>query len=315
MKRKAIIFGIKSTVLTSEEKKLFLRSKPWGIILFSRNIKDLKQLKSLVKSIKNLFNDKNYPIMIDQEGGKVSRLNQILDFSSLSQTYFSNLYLKSKKDFMFHYSVYINTVSNILNYVGININTAPVLDIKYKSGHNIIGSRSFSNKTYLVKKLGSIAIKLFEKNKIATVIKHVPGHGPSKVDSHKKLPVIKESKKSLMKKDFSAFKSSKSLFAMTSHGLYESIDSKNPATHSKILLSSIVRKYIGFQGILISDDISMKALQFSLKQNSIKALNAGCNLVLHCNGKMNEMSQLVEYIPVIDKFTQKKTSQFYKFLG
>jgi len=315
MNRKAIIFGIKSTKLSNEEKKLFLKSKPWGIILFSRNIRSLEQLKSLVKSIKNLFKDKNYPIMVDQEGGKVSRLNQILDFSCFSQTYFSNLYLKNKKEFMLHYNVYINTVSSILNYVGININATPVMDVKYKSGHNVIGSRSFSYNTYLVKKLGSITIKLYKKNKIATVIKHIPGHGLSNVDSHKNLPVIKELKKKLMRNDFNAFKSSKSIFAMTSHGLYKSIDSKNAATHSKILINSIVRKYIGFNGILISDDINMKALQLSLKENSIRALKAGCNLVLHCNGKINEMKKLAKYIPVIDKFTKKKTSQFYKFLG
>lgn len=315
MKRKAIIFGIKSINLSIEEKKLFLKCKPWGIILFSRNIRNLEQLKHLVKSIKNLFKDENYPIMIDQEGGKVSRLNRILDFSSFSQTYFSNLYLKNKKEFMLQYNIYINTVSSILNYAGININTSPVLDVKHKSGHSVIGSRSFSNRIHLVKKLGSITIKLFKKNKIATVIKHIPGHGLSKVDSHKNLPVIKEVKKKLMKNDFNAFKSLKSFFAMTSHSIYKSIDSKNTATHSQIMLSSIVRKYIGFNGILISDDINMKALQFSLRQNSIRALNAGCNLVLHCNGNISEMKKLAEYIPLIDKFTQKKTSQFYKFLG
>ena len=315
MRRKAIIFGIKSTTLNNDEKSFFLKHQPWGIILFARNISNLEQLKSLVDSIKNLFNDKNYPILIDQEGGKVSRLDKIIDFSPFSQTYFSNIYLKNKKVFMQHYNVYVNTVSSILNYAGININVTPVLDIKYKKTHNIIGSRSFSNKSSIIKKLGSLTIDLYKKNKIATVIKHIPGHGLSTVDSHEKLPSVEKKRKFLIKNDFDVFKSVNPFFAMTSHVIYKSIDPKNTATHSSYVINNIVRKNIGFRGILITDDISMKALKFSLIENAIKALEAGCNLALHCNGKLSEMIKLAKYIPQVDDFTQKKTSQFYKFLG
>ena len=142
--KRAIIFGLKNYKLTKNEKKLFKIFKPWGIILFRRNIKNLIQLKSLINEIKFFFNDKNYPILIDEEGGKVCRLKSILDLSSLSQNYFGKIYKKNKKDFYQYYKIYIDSVSQLFNYLGININTVPVLDIKRVKSHNIIGSRSFS---------------------------------------------------------------------------------------------------------------------------------------------------------------------------
>ena len=191
MTRKAIIFGIQGHKLTINEKLLFRKAKPWGIILFSRNIKSLSQLKSLINDIKKTLNHKKYPILIDVEGGKVSRLNKIIDLSNFSQNYFANLYKKNKKLFSVHYKIYINTVCNIFKSVGININTVPVLDVRRNQSHNIIGSRSFSKNPTIVSKLGNLCIDFYEKNKIATVIKHIPGHGLSKCDSHFKTPIIK----------------------------------------------------------------------------------------------------------------------------
>ena len=162
--------------------------------------------------------------------------------------------------------------------------------------------------------MGNLCINLYSKNKIATVIKHIPGHGLSKCDSHHKLPVINTKKNELIKKDFKPFKNCKSPFAMTAHVIYSIYDPINTATHSRIVINEIIRKHIGFRGILISDDISMKALRYGLKDNATKALDAGCNLILHSNGNMQEMSKLTKIIPTIDKFTQKKTSHFYNFL-
>jgi len=142
----------------------------------------------------------------------------------------------------------------------------------------------------------------------------MPGLGLSKCDSHHKTPIIKASKKELIKKDFKPFKECKSLFAMTAHVIYSIYDPIYAATHSKIIINDVIRKHIGFKGLLISDDISMKALKYGLKDNAIKAIDAGCNLILHCNGNIEEVSKLVKIIPTIDKFTQKKTSHFYKFL-
>jgi len=315
MNRKAIIFGIKGTKLTFEERYLLKTEKPWGIILFSRNVKDFIQLKFLIKDIKKIINDKNYPILVDQEGGRVSRLNKIIDLSLFSQGYFGKLYKHDKKIFAYHYKIYIDKISDILKKTGININIAPVLDVRRKNSHNVIGNRSFSEDPAIVSKIGDLCINLYEKNKIATVIKHIPGHGPSKSDSHHSLPVIKTKKIDLIKKDFMPFRKRKSFFAMTAHVIYSIYDPVFTATHSKTVINEVIRKHIGFKGILISDDISMRALKYGLKDNAIKALEAGCNLILHCNGNIKEMSKLVKIIPTIDKFTKKKTSHFYKFLG
>jgi len=315
MTRKAIIFGINGYRLTAQEKQLFLKTKPWGIILFSRNIRDIKQLKDLITSIKNIFKNKNYPILIDQEGGKVSRLNNILDLSIFSQSFFLQLYKKDKKSFKILYENYINVTCDILNTVGININTSPVLDVKRSITHEVIGTRSFSKNVKEIIKLGNLYIDQYKKKKIATVIKHIPGHGLSKFDTHLKKPIINAEKKELIKKDFKAFKECKSLFAMTCHAIYSKYDLFNTATHSKIIIKNIIRNHIKFKGILISDDISMKSLNYTLEENATKAIKAGCNLVLHCNGNIKEMTKLSKVMPIIDIFTRKKTEQFFKFLG
>ena len=315
MNRKAVIFGVKGFKLTKSERTFFKKVKPWGVILFSRNIKNIIQLRSLTKDIKNIFKDNKYPILIDQEGGRVSRLNKIIDLRIYSQSYFGDLFNENKKIFLAHFNIYINIVAEILNNVGVNINTVPVLDVRRKKSHKIIGDRAFSESPEKVSTLGNLSINFFKKYKIATAIKHIPGHGLANCDSHDKTPIINVSKNELINKDFRAFKSCNSLFAMTAHVIYSKYDSINTATHSKIIIKNIIRKHIKFKGVLISDDISMKSLKYPLEFNAIKALNAGCNLILHCNGNIKEMYRLAKVIPKIDKFVIKKTSQFYKFLG
>ncbi len=313
--RKAIIFGIKGAKLNSSEKNLLKKDKPWGVILFSRNIKNIKQAKSLVDQIKKATNDKKYPILIDEEGGRVSRLKNIINLSNFNQNSFGNFYYKNKKDFSNTYENYIDMVSVILRYIGVNINTVPVLDLKRKKSDKIIGDRSFSNNKKTVYKIGELCIKFFEKNKIATVMKHIPGHGLANQDSHFFTPIVKSSKKSLFNNDFMPFKKCKSFLAMTAHIVFNSYDSTNVATFSKNIIKNLIRKKLGFKGILISDDISMKALKYDIETNALKAISAGCNLVLHCNADINEMKRLIKVVPNIDNFTRKKTSDFYKFLG
>jgi len=313
MKKKAIIISIKGHQLSMKEKILLANEKPWGLILFKRNIKSLKQIRKLIKKIRKLTKDQKFPIMIDEEGAAVSRLSKIINHN-FSQKFLGDIYTFNNRIGLNFYKDYINNLTISLKKIGININTVPVLDVLRKNTNKIIGSRSFSNDPNIVKKLGQVCVKQYELNKLATVIKHLPGHGCSSSDSHLKTPKVKLNYKNLDKIDFLPFKSNPSKFAMTAHILYETIDKDNVATFSQKIISKIIRQKIGFKGILISDDISMKALKYDLIKNAKKSLLAGCNLVLYCAGNYKDAYKLIKAVPFIDKFTAKKTSEFYKFL-
>ena len=177
-----------------------------------------------------------------------------------------------------------------------------------------IKSRAYSYKAKTIKTLGKFCISFLKKKKIASVSKHAPGHGCSNSDSHLNLPIVYKKKSKLYKEDFSLFKNLSSNFMMTAHILYKNVDSKNLATFSNNIINQIIRKKLNFKGILISDDISMKALSKNLSVNADKALNAGCNLVLYCGGNIKESSKLLKNLRTIDEFTRKKTYQFYNFL-
>ena len=312
--RRSFITGLKSTVLHSIEIRFLKKYKPWGVILFSRNIKSIEQTKKLTDDIKKIFNDKKYPILIDQEGGRINRLSKFIDTSKFTGEFFGNLYKNNFKKFVTYYKIYIIQTCYLMHILGVNINTVPVLDVRRKKSHNIIGDRAFSANPKIVSKIGDFCIKEFHKNNIGTVVKHIPGHGLAKVDSHKATPLVKDKLKKLNKIDFFSFKNKKSLFAMTAHIIYKDIDRIYTATHSKKIIS-LIRNKIKFENLLISDDISMKSLKFPIKLNINKAFNAGCNLVLHCNGKYNEMITVAENSPKINDFIIKKTSQFYKILS
>ena len=312
--RRSFITGIKSTTLSVKEKKFLRQYKPWGVILFSRNITSLKQAKKLTDQIKKIFKDKNYPILIDQEGGRVNRLKKFFNADPLTGEFFGKLYFENKKKFYDYYKIFIKQTSLLLKSIGANINTLPVLDLRVKGSSSIIGNRSFSSDPKIVSKIGDICISNFHLNNIGTVIKHIPGHGLAKVDSHKLTPIVNKSLNYLVKNDFSTFKGKSSLFAMTAHVVYSNIDKVNTATHSKKIIQ-LIRKNIKFKNIIMSDDISMKSLKSSIELNTLRSFKAGCDLVLHCNGNFNEMCDVAINSPLINKFIIKKTSQFYKIIS
>tara|TARA_B100000780_G_scaffold264173_1_gene218611 strand:- start:2233 stop:3222 length:990 start_codon:yes stop_codon:yes gene_type:complete len=315
MIRKAAIISISGFSLTGQEINTLKKEKPWGVILFKRNISSEKQIKKLTSLIRKVMSDKLYPILIDEEGGRVTRLSNFLDNSLFSQKYFGDIYKINKKIGLNIYRSYIDSISSNLKNIGININTSPVLDLYCKKANQIIGNRSYSENVNIVNELGKQCVKFYKKNKISTIIKHIPGHGKANADSHFKLPVVKDNLKLLKKNDFKCFKNIASHFAMTAHVLYSKIDNKNNATHSKSLIKRIIRKEINFKGILISDDISMKALKYDLVKNGKLALEAGCNLILYCAGKTSDVKKLLKETPYIDSFTKKKTTELYKFLS
>ena len=312
--RKCFIAGLKGTKLRKQELVFLKKYKPWGVILFSRNLKNIYQIKALTSNIKKIFKDEKYPIMIDQEGGRINRLNKIISLDSFTSEYFGKLFLKNNKEFLITYKFFIDKISFLLKNLGININTVPVLDLRYKGSSSIIGDRSFSNNIKVVSNIGDLCIKYFKNNSIGTVVKHIPGHGLAKVDSHHFTPYVNKSFKYLNKNDFKVFKSKKTFFAMTAHVIFRKIDPDNTVTHSKKMIN-IIRNKIKFKNLIISDDLSMKSLKYSIVENTRRSFIAGCNLVLHCNGNLKEMIEVAENSPKLNSFVIKKTSEFYKNLS
>lgn len=316
MKTHAIIFGIDSFKLNLNEITFFKKYKPWGIILFSRNIKNLEQVKNLTTSIKDLFKDKNFPILIDQEGGMVNRFKNIINLENYNAKYFGDIYNNDPK-FYSKFDKFLKINISILKYCGININTVPVLDLFNADKKNVIGNRSFSKNYKIVVKLSKYLMESYKKSGLETVIKHIPGHGCTSIDSHFALPQVNLSLDYLKNNDFRTFKKVNSYLAMTAHILYKNIDPTRCATQSKKIINDIIRKYLSFRGILMSDDICMKALSGSMLKNAKLTLDAGCNVLLHCNGNLDQMKKLSLIVPEIDNFTNKLTKKikanFYKF--
>ena len=206
MNRKPAIISIKNYKLSTKEKKLIKKEKPWGIILFSRNIKSFDQLKKLTDEIRKCINDPKYPIMIDEEGGSVSRLSHLINTREFSQSFFGKLFEKNNKNGKMIYEYYLSSICSVLKSIGININTIPVLDLLNKSTHAIIKDRCYSNKVRIVKSLANICVKNLRTNKIGSVAKHIPGHGRGNLDSHKAMPIVNESEKKLSLNDFATFR-------------------------------------------------------------------------------------------------------------
>tara|TARA_Y100001935_G_C17253758_1_gene482462 strand:- start:350 stop:1297 length:948 start_codon:yes stop_codon:yes gene_type:complete len=314
IKRRSFIVGIRSIKLSKQEKSFLSKYKPWGVILFTRNIRNLNQAARLTSSIRNIYKDDNYPILIDQEGGRVNRLENIISFDNLTSEFFGDIYIKNLKEFKFFYKLFIDKTSYLLKKIGININTSPVLDLRVKGASKIIGDRSFSRNPKIVSEIGNFCIKNFHKNGIGTIMKHIPGHGLAKADSHNFTPIINKDLKFLLKNDFLPFKKKDSFFAMTAHIIFNKIDHENTVTHSKKMIK-LIRDKIRFKNLLISDDLSMKSLKGNLRENTIKTFTAGCNLALHCNGNIKEMEIVAKNSPTLSKFVIKKTSEFYKILS
>ena len=304
-----IIFGVKSYKLKKKEKNFFQESNPLGFILFERNCKNYKQTKLLIKDLKKTTSHKYTMIMIDQEGGRVARLKNPNWKSYPSAEYFG---IKAKKNLSVAKKLIFKNsieIAKDLKKLGINMNCAPVLDVKYDFTNNVIGDRSFSSNPRIVSELGKSFCNGLKKIGIIPIVKHIPGHGPSSRDSHKTTPNVDLDLISLNKKDFLPFKKlNKEPAAMIAHIVYNKID-KEIACCSKKIIKTIIRKKIGFKGLLISDDINMKALKGTIK-NKVKAiLKSGCEIILHCNANIKEMMQIYSSIPLIKNKTLKKVSK------
>ena len=288
-----VIFGLKGYALTKKEINFIKNNMIFGFIIFKRNILNFSQLRILINHLKKL--SLNDPIiMIDHEGGRVNRFSDLFSQRSLSAKYFGELYSKDKKKFFNIARFFVNFNSRIFNFLGINTVAYPVLDLKYKKTHHVIGDRSFSSDPNMVKKISKVFIKEYQERGINCISKHVPGHGLSVVDSHYDLPVVKETYNYLTKNDFSCFKNIKSKFMMTAHINFSSID-KKIATYSK-KINLIIKNKLNFKGMIMTDDICMKALKENLVYLTLQPLIAGYDIILHCNGNINEMEKIVSII-------------------
>ena len=291
-----IICGISGTELSNEEIKFFEQYKPWGVILFERNCSDINSIKRLTADLKEI-NHINLPILIDQEGGRVSRLNldnikkfKTSDFFGklIEQNFNLGLRLLELNSIM---------MASTLKELGINSNTIPVLDLPANEESGIIGDRAYSTNENIVSAAGKVVIKTLTSNGVAPIMKHIPGHGKAKVDSHLEMPMVDADEILLEKYDFKPFtENAEAQLAMTAHIKFNKIDSDNIATFSKTIINKVIRQHMKFKGLLMTDDLSMKAVDCEPVNAAVKSLDAGCDLVLHCNGNINEMNMIAERI-------------------
>ena len=297
---KPVIYGLKGTALNDEEKYFFSKNSCIGFILFSRNIVDKIQLKNLTDSLRELM-EGEVLILIDQEGGRVARLAPPVWNSYPAGKYFADLYQQNPQNAKQKLFENYAQIARDLVEVGINVDCAPVLDVLNQKTHKVIGDRAFGENPHQVADLGIEVCKGLLSCGVYPVIKHIPGHGRGACDSHLELPIVEASLQELREVDFAVFKALNSQkFAMTAHILYNAIDKNNCATISKNAID-LIRHEIGFENILMSDDISMKALTQSFAVKTKAILEAGCDLVLHCNGEMAEMLEINSALPNLNE--------------
>lgn len=298
-----IIFGCSGLTLTAEEKSFFQETQPLGFILFKRNIQDKIQLKSLIEELKLTLHHKTPPILIDQEGGRVARLTAPHWFHPPACADLVGETIEESRQRV--YASY-KKIGQELSEVGITVNCAPLLDLSVPGADPIMGDRTFSADLSVVGDLGAVVIQALEENGIIPVMKHIPGHGAAKCDSHEALPIVPLSYHDL-KNHFEPFqKNAHCPWAMTAHIVYSAIDPSNPATQSSLIIQEIIRGIIGFQGFLISDDLGMKALTGPFAERAEKSLTAGCDAVLHCSGNMIEMIDVIKGITSFESSLKKK---------
>lgn len=304
----ATTFAPAGPVLTPAEKSLFRSADPLGFILFARNCENPQQLYALVQSLKETVG-RDCPVLIDQEGGRVQRLRppHWRDFQSFR--HFGELYETQPDEALEDLRFETLRIAESLIELGINVNCTPVLDLIFEGCHDVIGDRSFSSDPAIAGRLGLSVCRHLLKAGITPVIKHLPGHGRAKADSHLELPVVEVDAGELRLTDFAPFKqvarseAGQAVWGMTAHIVYPALDKDNPATLSSRIISDIIREEIGFDGFLVGDDLDMKALDpyGSLPERAVACLKAGCDLALYCKGEFDVMEKLAENLPKISQ--------------
>ena len=289
--RTRVIFGCAGPSLTAAERAFFTSAKPWGFILFARNIVDGSQVRRLTHDLRATVDDEKAPILIDQEGGRVARLKPPNWKERPAAARFGEIFANSQE--VAREASYLNArlIAQDLTELGINVDCAPVLDVPVEGADAVIGDRAFGRDPTQIIELGRSVIEGLMEGGVLPVMKHAPGHGRALADSHIHLPRVSCAAEELSATDFVTFRSLNHCpMAMTAHVVYEAIDPQRPATTSPRVIREIIRGEIGFDGLLMSDDLSMEALSGPISGRTKAALFAGCDIVLHCNGSMEEMT-------------------------
>jgi beta-N-acetylhexosaminidase len=301
--RLAAIFGCAGPSLTVEETAFFRDVQPWGFILFKRNVETPDQVRALTAALRETVDDPQAPVLVDQEGGRVQRLGP----PHWPRYPPGRAYGAAGSELGAEMAgLGARLIAHDLREVGITVDCAPVLDVPEPGAHDIIGDRAYGETADEVARLGRAFAERLIAGGVLPVIKHIPGHGRSRADSHEHLPVV-EAPRAALARDFAAFKACADLpMAMTAHVVYAALDPDNPSTTSKRVIGDIIRGEIGFDGLLMTDDLSMKALSGDFADRARRALAAGCDIVLHCNGSMAEMTAVANGVrPLSDEAARR----------
>jgi beta-N-acetylhexosaminidase len=304
---KAVILGCAGKALSADELAFYRGERPWGFILFARNIGEPAEIADLVASLRDSVGRPDAPVFIDQEGGRVQRIKPPIVPNYPSGAAIGTIYRGDREAGLRTAWLAGRLHAFDLTRFGINVDCLPVLDVPIEGASDVIGSRAYGKDPDAVAALGRAAAEGLMAGAVLPVMKHMPGHGRAFSDSHHELPRVDASLEELRRHDFAPFKSLANLpMAMTAHVVYTAIDPTAPATTSPIVVSEIVRGEIGFDGLLISDDTSMKALSGDFPDKAAAILAAGVDIVLHCNGVMAEMRGIVSRtLPLAGKSLQR----------
>lgn len=298
--RSAIIIGLAGPELSSRERDFLRDVRPAGIILFSRNCCSADQIRKLTEDATGAIGSSQSLVLIDQEGGRVQRLRPPLGRALPSGKMYGELFALNPDEAVSVARQVFRLLADDLKALGINCDCAPVLDIPVPGADGIIGDRAFGDEPSVVSALGKAVGEGLIAGGVVPVIKHIPGHGRAGCDSHLALPVVEDSWPALCETDFAPFKALADMpAAMTAHVVYAAVDETQPATTSRAVIDGVIRKAIGFGGLLMSDDLSMKALSGGMRARAEAAIGAGCDLVLHCNGDFEEMQAAAAGVPAL----------------
>ena len=315
----ACVFSLSGLVLSDKEKDLFREANPFGFIVFKRNIDNPAQLLALVDDLKNTVG-RDCPVLIDQEGGRVARLRPPHWREYKPMQVFGDLYRDDPEQALEALRFETLRLAEELVEMGVNVDCAPVLDLMIDGAHDIIGDRSFSSDPDVVARLGVSVCRHFLKSGVTPIIKHIPGHGRARSDSHLELPVVDTPLEALRQSDFAPFRQvaasdvGAQIWAMSAHVVYNAVDADHPVSVSKKAVEEIIRGDIGFDGVLVSDDLDMKALDRygSASDKANATLEAGCDLALYCAGAFEVMEELAGNLPKIDEKARKRLQKAAK---